>query len=91
MRKTLEVAEPDALVEEATSRRYCCDPYAPWSVSFANAVEVPSARLLVVLSKKKRVLSPAKAVPLANWIAPVPPTAVPPEERQDRVDLEQRE
>jgi hypothetical protein len=47
------------------------------------------------LSKKKRVLSPAKAVPFANWIAPVPPTAdvpaaeihVPPTEKHPAVRL----
>ena len=89
-RKTLVVADPLALVEDAISKSACWLPYAPCSVSFAYAVEVPIASALLVLSKKKRVLSPAKAVPFANWIAPVPPIAaeapevrhVPPIEKQ---------
>jgi hypothetical protein len=74
-RKSDVVADPLLFVEDAISKSGCREPKFPCTVSFAYAVEVPRARALAVLSKKNWVLSPAKAVPLANWIAPVPPTA----------------
>ena len=66
MRKSELVAEPELFVVVEISNNAWSEPYAPWRESLANAVEVPSARLLVVLSKKSLVLSPANAVPFAN-------------------------
>ena len=76
--KRLVVAEPFELVEDAISKRTDCEPYVPCRESRAYAVDVPSASDFLVLSKKNCVLSPRNAEPFANWIAPVPPTAVAP-------------
>lgn len=69
------VAEPILLVDEATSKRRLTEPNAPWIERRAHGVVVPIASALVVLFQLNWVLSPANAVPFANWTAPVPPAA----------------
>jgi len=69
-----EVALVDAVVE-AISKKGELLPYDFWSESSAKAEVVPMAMKFVALLKYSLVLSPANAVPLANWIAPVPPAA----------------
>ena len=64
----------DAVVE-AISKKGELLPYDFWSESSAKAEVVPMAMKFVAELKYSLVLSPAKAVPLANWIAPVPPAA----------------
>ena len=62
-----EVAEPEALVEDAILKRRCCEPYAPCRESLAYAVVVPIERDLLVLFHSNVVASALNApAPLEN-------------------------
>ena len=85
MMNAVVVANP--FVEEATAKSGVVPPCVFATESFAYGVEEPTPKRLLVSSQKKLVVSPVKAVPLANWTAPVPPAAEAPAPGEIHVPL----